>query len=177
MAELTIRKTNGHGQHQQRQQAQPSPMMTPATMHPLRWMRELMKWDPFFEMAPLAGQLTGAPMQQGVLGAFDVKETPEALVFKADLPGFTEKDVEITAANQRLTISGTRQDEREEKGDTYYVMERRQGRFSRSFTLPQGVDLDKVAAELKQGVLTITVPRASAGQAKKIAVKAATPKS
>lgn len=166
MAELAIRKTNGNGHHQQQRQAsQPAPMMPPAMMHPLRWMRELMNLSEL-------GQL-----RQGVMAAFDVKETPEALVFKADLPGFTEKDLEITAAGQRLTISGTRQDEREDKGDTFYVMERRHGRFSRSFTLPQGVDLDKVAAELKQGVLTITVPRASAGQAKKIAVKASTPKS
>ena len=176
MAELSIRKTtgNGNGQHPQRHEAQSQPMMAPPPMHPLRMMRELMRWDPFSELAPMMGQLR---MPQGVIAAFDVKETPDALVFKADLPGFSEKDLEITAAGQRLTISGTRQDEREEKGDTFYVAERRHGRFSRSFTLPQGVDVDKVAAELKQGVLTITVPRASAGQAKKIAVKATTSKS
>jgi len=176
MAELSIRKTNGHGQQPQQQQRQQQPMqpqMTPMGYpHPLRLMRELMRWDPFSEMAPMMG----APMQQGVLAAFDIKETADAVIFKADLPGFTEKDLELNVMGNRLTVSGTRRDEREEKGDTYYVAERRQGRFSRSFTLPQGVDLDKVAADLKQGVLTITVPRASAGQAKKIAVKASTPK-
>ena len=174
MADITIRKTNGNGQHPQRQQQQPHPsppMMMPG-VHPLRWMRELMRWDPFSAMAPML-----PPMQQAMNAAFDVKETPDALVFKADLPGFSEKDLDVTAVGNRLTVSGSRQDEREEKGDTFYVAERRHGRFSRSFTLPQGVDVDKVAAELKQGVLTITVPRAVAGQAKKIAVKGSTPKS
>lgn len=173
MADITIRKTNGNGQHLERQQQpHPSPPMMMPGGHPLRWMRDLMKWDPFSAMAPMA-----MPMQPGVIAAFDVKETPAALIFKADLPGFSEKDLDITAVGNRLTISGTRTDEREEKGDTFYVAERRHGRFTRSFTLPQGVDVDKVTAELKQGVLTVTVPRAVAGQAKKIAVKAATPKS
>lgn len=167
MAELTIRKTPG-GQQQQQQQLQRQPQ---GMMQPHRLWRELMRWDPFSELAPMMGQQPG----QGVLATFDVKETPEAYVFRADLPGFSEKDLELAAAGNRLTVSGTRRDEREETaGDTYYVAERRFGAFSRTFTLPQGVDLEHINAELKQGVLTVTVPRASAGPAKKISVKAVT---
>ncbi len=162
MAELAIRKTPG-GQQQSMQRQQ-------GMMQPLRALRDLMRLDPFSELAPMMGLQSG----QGVFAAFDVKETPAAYVFRADLPGFTEKDLDIAASGDRMTISGTRRDEREEKNDTYYVAERRFGTFNRTFTLPQGVDLEQINAELKQGVLTVTVPRASAGPAKKISVKAVT---
>ncbi|MDP1827685.1 MAG: Hsp20/alpha crystallin family protein [Archangium sp.] len=160
MAELAIRKTNGG---QQRQPGQQSPM---------NLLREMMKWDPFSEMAPVLGLQPG----EGIVASFDVKETPNAYIFKADIPGFTEKDLDITTAGNRLTISGNRRDEREDKGDTYYVCERRYGSFSRAFTLPQGVDVEHVNAEVKHGVLTVTVPRVAAPAAKKIQVKSASVK-
>ncbi len=159
MAQLAIRKTNG-GQHQQ-------PSQGLAQQRPARLLRDLMNWDTFSELSPLFGV---QPLE-GVLATFDVKETNNAYIFKADLPGFTEKDIDLTAAGDRLTISGNRKDEREDKGDTYYVCERRYGNFSRSFALPQGVDLDHVNAEMKQGVLTVTVPRVAAAPVKKIQVK------
>lgn len=161
MAELAIRKTNGGGQRQGATWASP-----------IRHLREMMKWDPFSELAPVLG----LQPEQGVLASFDVKETPNAYVFKADLPGFTEKDLDITTSGNQLTISGNRRDEREDKGDTYYVCERRYGSFSRAFTLPQGVDIEHVNAEVKHGVLTVTVPRVAAPPAKKIPVKSASAK-
>jgi HSP20 family protein len=156
MAELSIRRSNGGN-------------LQPAPRNPLR---ELMKWDPFSEMAPLLG----AQPMEGIVASFDVKETANTFVFKADLPGFVEKDLDITAVGDRLTISGQRRDEREEKGDTYYVSERRYGSFSRSFTLPEGIDLDHVNAELKNGVLTVSVPRVAPAPARKIVVKSASVK-
>jgi HSP20 family protein len=159
MAELAIRKTNG-GQPRQGEQ------------RPMNLLREMMKWDPFSELAPVLGLQPG----EGVVASFDVKETPNAYIFKADIPGFTEKDLDITTAGNRLTISGNRRDEREDKGDTYYVCERRYGSFSRAFTLPQGIDLEHVNAEVKHGVLTVTVPRVAAPAAKKIQVKSASVK-
>ena len=149
MAELAIRKGNGG-----------SPQ------------REMRKWDPFGEMAPLFG----SQAMEGIVASFDVKETPTTFIFKADVPGFVEKDLDITAVGDRLTISGNRRDEREDKGDTYYVSERRYGSFSRSFTLPEGIDIDHVNAELKQGVLTVTVPRVAPAPAKKIVVRSASVK-
>ena len=157
MAELAIRRGNGGPM-------QPTPRIPS--------MRELMKWDPFVDMAPLLGSL---PME-GIVASFDVKETPNTFIFKADLPGFVEKDLDISAVGDRLTISGHRRDEREDKGDTYYLSERRYGSFSRTFTLPDGIDLDHVNAELKQGVLTVTVPRVAPAPAKKIVVKSASAK-
>lgn len=165
MAQLAIRKTNGGGQVQQQQQ-QLSRAAQPRSMGLLR---ELMNWDPFSELSPMFGVQPG----EGVLASFDVKETANAYIFKADLPGFTDKDVDISVAGNRVTISGNRKDEREDKGDTYYVCERRYGNFSRTFTLPQGVDLEHVNAEMKQGVLTVSVPRVAAAPAKKIQVKSA----
>lgn len=159
MAELAIRKTNG-GQQRQGEQ------------RPMNLLREMMKWDPFSELAPVLGLQPG----EGIVASFDVKETPNAYIFKADIPGFTEKDLDITTAGNRLTISGNRRDEREDKGDTYYVCERRYGSFSRAFTLPQGIDVDHVNAEVKHGVLTVTVPRVAAPAAKKIQVKSASVK-
>ena len=142
---------------------------TAATLEPFRLMRDFLRWDPLLDYGP------GAPT--AFMPSFDVKETPSAYLFKADVPGFSEKDLDLTTAGNRLTIAGNRRDEREDKGDTYYVCERRYGHFSRSFTLPQGVDLEHVNAELKQGVLTVTVPRVAAAPAQKIAVKAPAPKS
>lgn len=154
MAELAIRKGNGGN-------LQGVPRIPT--------LRDLMKWDPFSEMAPLLGAIP----TEGIVASFDVKETPNAYIFKADLPGFVEKDLDISAAGDRLTISGNRRNEREDKTDTYYVCERRYGSFARTFTLPQGVDIDHVNAELKQGILTVTVPRVAAAPPKKIAVKSA----
>jgi len=157
MAELAIRKGNGGS-------------MQPAPRIPS--MRELLKWDPFSDMAPLLG----AQPMEGLVASFDVKETPNAFVFKGDLPGFVEKDLDVSALGDRLTISGHRYDEHEDQGDTYYVSERRYGSFSRSFTLPDGIDLDHVNAELKAGVLTVTVPRVAPAPARRIAVKSASVK-
>ena len=162
MAQLQIRKTNG-GQAQQNLQLR---------NEPLRLLREMTKWDPFSELAPVFG----LEPTEGIYASFDVKETANAWVFKADVPGFAEKDIDISTAGNRLTISGKRADEREDKGDTYYVCERRYGAFSRAFTLPRGADADHVHAELKQGVLTVTVPRMPEPPATKIVVKSASAK-
>lgn len=158
MAELAIRRGNG-GPLRRSQGA----------LDPLRALREMMNWDPFGEVVPISGhQLT-----QAFTPSFDVLEMPNAFIFKADLPGMSEKDVDVTNAGNVLTITGSRRDEREDKGDTYYVCERSYGRFTRSFTLPQGADGDHVSAAMKDGVLTVTVPRLASVHVKKIPVKAA----
>lgn len=74
----------------------------------------------------------------------------------------------------RLNVSGKREDEKEEKTDRYYTYERNYGSFTRSFTLPDGADVDKLRASLDQGVLTITIPKRPEVQPKKIAVKVET---
>jgi HSP20 family protein len=166
MADITIRKHNGD---------RPA-SAEPAVWDPWRTMRALAGWDPFREIMPFPAfperAIAFSP-------AFDVKETKEAYLFKADLPGIKEKDLEVTMTGNRLDVSGKREEEKEEKSDRYYTYERNYGSFTRSFTLPEGADVDKLRAALEQGVLTITVPKKPEVQAKKIAVKteAGTPKS
>jgi HSP20 family protein len=138
------------------------------TRDPWRAMRSLLSWDPFGEMAPFRAMDERA---LAVTPAFDVKETKEAYEFKADVPGIQDKDLEVTMTGNRLTVSGKREEEKEDKSDRYYTYERSYGSFTRSFALPDGADTDKLRAALEKGVLSITVPKKAEVQAKKIAVK------
>jgi HSP20 family protein len=101
-----------------------------------------------------------------------VKETKESFVFKADLPGIKEQDLEVTVAGNRLTVAGKREAEKEEKNETVYAYERSFGSFTRSFTLPEQADTDHIKAELKNGELTLVVPKTLASVAKRIPVAA-----
>jgi HSP20 family protein len=135
---------------------------------PWRAMRAVLSWDPFAEMAPF-GALDERSL--AVTPAFDVKETKDAYEFKADVPGIQDKDLEVTMTGNRLTVSGKREEEKEDKSERYYTYERSYGSFTRSFALPEGADTDKLRASLEKGVLSITVPKKMEVQAKKIAVK------
>jgi HSP20 family protein len=152
-----------------RRSAEESPATTNREFDPRRWMRELISWDPFRDMAPSWSPL--AREIQTFSPAFEVKENPDGYSFKADLPGIKEKDVEVKLAGKRLTVSGKREEEKHDKNDTYYTYERSYGSFSRSFTLPDGTDLDHVQAELKDGVLTIAVPKLAVVQPKNVTIK------
>lgn len=103
----------------------------------------------------------------------DVKETANALVVDAELPGMDEKDIDVTMQDGVLTIRGEKKFEQSEKGEDYHVMERRYGSFRRSLRLPETIDDDKVEAKFEKGILTITLPKrpdAVRGE-KKIAIK------
>jgi HSP20 family protein len=135
---------------------------------PFRLMRDFMRWDPFREMLPL-------PIEKAeafYMPDFDVKETPQGYTFKADLPGLEEKNIGISLTGQRLTITGKREEEKKEETATYYTAERSYGSFMRAFTLPEGVDLEHVAADLKDGVLTIQVLKLPEVQPKKVPIVA-----
>jgi HSP20 family protein len=132
---------------------------------PIQIMREMLQWDPFRQMVPHPTQ------GQVFTPQFEVKETKDGFVFKADLPGVQEKDLEITLTGNRLTISGRREAERVDEGENYYAMERSYGSFTRTFTLPEGVDADNFEAELKEGVLSLRVPKKPENQPRKITLK------
>jgi HSP20 family protein len=134
---------------------------------PFRMMRELLRWDPFAEMTPFAQERGTVFLPQ-----FDVKETNNSYIFKADLPGMKENDLDIAVTGNRLTISGKREAEERQEGETYYAYERNYGAFTRSFTLPEGVDADHVQADLRDGVLTLTLPKRPEAQPKKINIQA-----
>lgn len=137
-------------------------------LDPLQVMREVTGWDPFREMTPyVARPLAGFAPQ------FEVKETKEAFIFKADLPGVEEKNIEVTLTGNRLTVSGVRDQEDRHEGENFFADERVFGTFTRAFTLPDGVDGDQVSADLKDGVLTLQIPKKPEHQPKKIAIKVA----
>ena len=133
---------------------------------PMRALRDLFRWDPFAEMMP-----SWAPDHVSFAPAFEVKETKDNFLFKADVPGISEADLDVRLTQNRLTVSGKRESEKSDRNDTYYTYERSYGSFTRSFTLPDGADADRVKAELKDGVLTLEVPKRPELQAKKISVK------
>lgn len=143
---------------------------------PARMMRDMLRWDPFREMAPVFGQLP-AFERVGFNPNFDVTETKDAFEFRADIPGVKKEEIEISAVGNRLQISGSRQSEQESKTENVYSYERQYGSFSRSFTLPDGADLDHAKSELKDGVLTLIVPKKPGAQAKKIAITSGASKS
>jgi len=144
----------------------PAVSNTTGNFDPFRAMRELMRFDPFAEMGTISNWQS---MQFNP--DFEVKETKEGYQFRADLPGIKEKDLEISMTGNRLTVSGHREAEKRDESERYYLYERSYGSFSRSFTLPDGVDNTKVAADLKDGVLTLLVPRRPETQARKINVR------
>ena len=133
---------------------------------PWRQMQELMRWDPFTAMTPAwsSEAMTFDP-------DFDVKETKEAFEFKADVPGMKPEDFDVKMNNNRLTITGKREEEKTDKDETRYVYERSFGSFSRSFTMPEGVDAEKISADLKDGVLNVRVPKMPQAQPRQISVK------
>lgn len=95
-----------------------------------------------------------------MLPKVDVAETDQALTLTADLPGIAETDIELTVADNVLTLSGERKSESEGNDRNYRVVERSHGRFTRSFQLPEGVEIDKITARFDKGVLTVVLPKA-----------------
>jgi len=140
---------------------------------PMRAMRDMLRWDPFREMTPFA-EFSG---MEKFNPSFEVTENKEGYVFKADVPGVRKEDLEVTMTGNRLQISGKRESEVEEKKDTIYTYERQYGRFTRAFTLPEGADMDHVKSDLKDGVLTLAIPKKVAAQPKKIAISSSPTKS
>ncbi len=154
MASL-IRRNPGTGQ-----------LSTPSRLvDPFEMMRDLLRWDPFAELGA-----TGTREAQ-FAPTFEVKETKDAYVFKADLPGVREDDLEISLTGNRLTVSGKREEEKREGDDRFYAYERSYGAFSRSFTLPEGVNPDHGEADLSSGVLTVSLPKRPEVKPRKIEVK------
>lgn len=131
---------------------------------PFRAMHELLRWDPFREIEPRTwGVRAWSP-------DFDVRETKDSYVFKADLPGVKKEDLDISLVGDRLRVSGKREEEEETKDDTYYAYERNYGSFTRTFTLPDTADTEHVSAKLSDGELTLVIPKTTESKARKIQI-------
>jgi HSP20 family protein len=107
--------------------------------------------------------------------AVDVTEDDNAYKIAAELPGMSEKDIDISVTGDVIVLKGDKRQEREEKEENRYVSERSYGAFQRTFALPDGVDRDKIGAEFARGVLTVTLPKTVDAQKrqKRIEVKVA----
>ena len=149
-------------------------------------MNELMAWKPFREVSRLRremdrlwddffgpGRRALRPLEPEWAPAVDVSETADKVVVKAELPGIEAKDIDISLSGDILTIKGEKKSEREEKKESYHLVERSYGSFSRSLRLPAVVDPDKIEAGYKQGVLTVTCPKKEVVKPKAIEVKTA----
>jgi HSP20 family protein len=128
---------------------------------PFSMARELLGWDPFFTGR---GATAFAP-------AFEVKETIDAYVVKADLPGVAEGDIDIAVHNNVLSVAGSRSAEERKDGEAYALYERQFGSFTRSFQLPELADGERIEAKLENGVLTLTIGKKAEAKPRKIALK------
>jgi HSP20 family protein len=110
-------------------------------------------FDRFFE-----GRVANGTARRWI-PAMDLVETDDHLILRGDLPGMTEDDIDIEIKDNVLTVSGERKSDHEEKGEGFHRVERSFGSFSRSLTLPQGIDADQVEANFDKGVLEVRVPK------------------
>ena len=103
--------------------------------------------------------------------AIDIKEEKDKYIMEVELPGFTEKDVELKVENNVLTLSSKKEESKEESKKGYIRKERKSYSFSRSFNLPENTNVDKIKASFKNGILNIEIPKAPESQPKYIEVK------
>lgn len=157
MSNLTRRENSSH----------PNPQLANA-WEPFRLMESMLGWNPISTLHPT--NVATAP--QNYMPRFDVKETQDSYVFAADLPGIREEDLDISLTGNQLVVSGKRECEQCKETEQYHLYERSSGRFSRAFSLPDGINPDQVKAHLKDGVLTLTVGKKPEVQPRRIQISA-----
>jgi HSP20 family protein len=146
----------------------------------------MVRWDPFRELEDMSTRLSRlvglAPrMTTETDGAFfgdwapamDVQETDKEYLIKADLPEVRKEEVKVGIEDGILSVEGERKQEKEEKGKKFHRVERAYGKFVRRMTVPRDVDATKVAAEFKDGVLNVHLPKSAEAKPKMIDVKVA----
>jgi HSP20 family protein len=144
----------------------------------------LIRWEPAREVDTLQNEVnrvfdaffgggSDASRVRRWVPAMDLVETDDHLVLRADLPGLKKDDVDLEVKDGVLTISGERKAEREEKSEGYYRVERAFGRFSRSLTIPDGVEADAISADFADGVLEVRIPKPAERKPHRIAIGAA----
>ena len=147
----------------------------------------LIRWEPVRELNTIQSEMNrlfntffettgnqgaGQGTARRWLPAMDLVEREDEFVLKADLPGLSENDVNIELEDSVLTISGQRRSEHEDRKDGFYRLERASGSFSRSLTLPDGVDPEKVQASFDRGVLEVRIPKPEQRKPRKVTISA-----
>jgi HSP20 family protein len=149
----------------------------------------LIRWEPVAELGTIQNEMNrlfntffdqpaptgsgGVPGRRWI-PAMDLIETAENYVLRADLPGLSEADVDVQLQDNLLTISGERKAKHESQQEGYYRLERAFGSFSRSLTLPEGVDPEAVQAHFDRGVLEITIPKPEQKKPRQVRIKLGT---
>ena len=142
----------------------------------IRWQKpELNVWSPFSHVAALHDEINrafgAARSLQSWRPVVDFYENREQLVLKAELPGVKKEDLNLSLHDGVLTLGGERREEKSLEDAEVHRSERFLGKFSRSFTLPAAVDAAKIQALFKDGMLTVTLPKAEEAKPKHIEVK------
>ncbi len=160
--------------------------MTPGNyLVPSRSFRDLMSMDPFRLLQSGPARLFEEPFNlfkpflpqeenlrfTGWMPACDIFETEKELVLKLELPEVKKENVHVTVDNRVLTLRGERQLDEKIERENYHRIERSYGEFMRSFTLPTFVNAEKIAADFKEGVLTVTLPKTEEALPKQVEVK------
>lgn len=149
-------------------------------------MANIMRRDPFFEMTSLQdrmnqlfnqtfGGFENVGFEQPLATAnflppVDISEDDHNITLQAEIPGVKQEDLNITLENNMLTITGERKFKEEEKKENYHRIERRYGKFTRSFTLPGSVDPQNVNATFENGILNISLPKREEFKPKQITI-------
>jgi len=145
----------------------------------------IVRWQPFRDLlaterefdrifreafSPLLREREGELSTRAWAPAVDIFENETNIVLKAELPGVEPKDVEVRVEDNTLYLKGERKFEKETKEENYHRIERSYGSFARSFALPNSIDADKVAAEYKDGLLILTLPKREEAKPKTIKI-------
>ena len=144
----------------------------------------IVRWEPLRELSSLQSEMnrmfsaafdgpaSGANASRRWTPTMDLLETPEHFVLRADLPGVSEEDVSIELEDTVLTVAGERKSEHEANGEGFHRVERAFGSFSRSLTLPKGVDAEAVTALFDRGVLEVRIPKPAERKPRRITIAA-----
>jgi HSP20 family protein len=140
-------------------------------------------WEPFRDFEEFFNRMSSAPARRrgevngGQLvrwsPAADISETDREYVVRAELPGVPRSDVKVTIEDGVLTLSGERRFEKDDKSERFHRLERFQGSFARSFSLPDCADASAITAESKDGTLVVHIPKLESAKPKAIEVKVA----
>jgi HSP20 family protein len=144
----------------------------------------IVRWEPLRELNSLQSEMnrlfntafdspSGASALRRWVPAMDLVESGDEFVLRADLPGMSEEDIEIELEDGTLTVSGERKADHEHREEGFYRVERSFGAFSRSLTLPKGIDADAVSASFDRGVLEIRIPKPEARKPRRISIAGA----
>jgi HSP20 family protein len=138
----------------------------------MQYQRPSVAWPTFGRLANLQDELDRlfeSPLT-GWAPALDVHENKDSFSIRVELPGMKREDIEVSLQDGALVISGERKEEKVAEGTEVHRQERFYGRFSRALTLPSAVAGDKVKAQYKDGILTVTLPKAEEAKPKAITV-------